>query len=690
MTQKPEAAAAPPWFAPLAWGGVPPPATAVVWLGGLAIFALFSFRLVFTTVVQRALPGLDAFWWLPPLAVLCVALGWFLGGRAVLAFLVVLPGLAAVNGARLVTVWLLPEIVFSCVLAGWLTHRVFTRRLFRVPRQWPDLAVGCLFLTLCLSAIWAALVPSAVDGLSIAFSIPSWSDKSEFNFLEMTHALAGGCVIFLLLRTLAAEAPEKFAGLVRRAFLAQFSFTALLAVGSAVISLARTGAVTRDLIWLPFGAIQLSAGPACLFGGYFAGGLFTRSRLDRLRLADLAAPGAALAGMVLSTSKIAWLAAAVLGGAIVHRFFRWRGLVLCAAGLIVFSVVVTGWIAPRFSGNPIAHEAGILLNAQDWGRQGTAVERVMLWDTAGRMAARYPLTGLGLGSFSSAEDRFARNGFYGTLDWKAYSYPPFLHSTDPVRPGTCYNAYYAHNDFLEIATGSGLPSALLFALICGLAIVTGFRSSRFAEGDRKLGRCGACALAAFLPISLFDSRLLYFANSVLFWQFAALCFPRPAGFAPSAPASKRFWLPPLAVPAVFAAAAAFLFAAGRLPSDRTFGVWNWRQQTVDGYFLLAREAQFLVPPTENLDSLLFQLPWDAGEGPMRLTVTVDGAEVARPELRGRDRFRLRLAPYRRKDRWTEIHILADRWLGRGFMGTPLGMKPVSFSMKKIRPRAGTP
>lgn len=687
MTSFLEGAPLRPRWAALAKGAVPASATTAAWLAGLAIFALFVFRLVFTTVMQRALPGLDAFPWLPLVVAGSFAAGAVLGNRAVLAFLVALPALAALNGSRIVTVWQFPEIVFGGIVLGWLARRILTRQLLRIPSRWPDLAVGCLFVTLGLSALWAALVPSAINGWSVAFSIPAFSDKSEFNFLEMTPALAGGCVVFLLLRTLAAEEPERFAARMRGAILAQFGLVAALAALSAGISLAQSGAVTRNLVWLPFGSIQLWAGPASLFGGFFAGALLTRGDSPGRRPLDLALFGLALLGMVLSTSKVTWLVAVVLLGLVAFRFFRWKGVALVGGGIALLAAAAFAWIVPHFSRNQIAREARILLNAQDWSRQGTAVERILLWDTAAQMALRYPLTGLGLGSFSSAQDRFAVRGFYGTLDWRRYSNPPVLHADNATAPGTCYNAYYAHNDLLEVATGSGLPSAALLAVIGGVAVLAGIRPPGNPSAEASLARAGAWALVAFVPISFLDSRLLYFANSVLFWQFAAVCFAAPAAAGGFLALPKRAWLTPLAVPATFVAAAVVIGAFGLFPANRTYGVWNWRQQTPQGHFLIAREAQFLIPPQEKLDSLIFQIPWDAGEEGVNFRVQVDGRDVARRHLVGSQKFRLRLAPYRPAGQWTVVRVVADRWAGRGFLGTPLGAKFFSLSLRKLRPPA---
>jgi O-antigen ligase len=108
--------------------------------------------------------------------------------------------------------------------------------------------------------------------------------------------------------------------------------------------------------------------------------------------------------------------------------------------------------------------------------------RLVLWDSAARMIADAPLTGLGLGTFETAYPLYADRLLPFTLD-------------------------KAHNDFLELAAGWGLPAALLWWLALSWLLVLCIRGVFVRRRDRAYPLLAAGCGALVATHSLFDFSL---------------------------------------------------------------------------------------------------------------------------------------------------------------------------------------
>jgi len=193
------------------------------------------------------------------------------------------------------------------------------------------------------------------------------------------------------------------------------------------------------------------------------------------------------AGMVLmSTSKTALLALmlALAGIAAIHlirRGFGFSTLILIGGGLVVFIVVLA------FSTAPVA-----LLEAL--GRDATLTGRTDIWAILADQITARPWTGYGYGAFW--------DGVYGPAYW--------------VRQRTQWPVPTAHNGWLEIALGIGLPGVILMAL--SLLTSIGRAAGRLFRGPEVFWALIFLILVALISIS--ESNLLQ-RNGITWVLFVA-------------------------------------------------------------------------------------------------------------------------------------------------------------------------
>lgn len=202
------------------------------------------------------------------------------------------------------------------------------------------------------------------------------------------------------------------------------------------------------------------------------------------------------AGLVLmSTSKTALLALmlALAGIAAIHlirRGFGFSSLILIGGGLVVFIVVL------MFSIAPVA-----ILEAL--GRDATLTGRTDIWLVLADQIQARPWTGYGYGAFW--------DGVYGPAYW--------------VRQRTQWPVPTAHNGWLEIALGIGLPGVILMAMSLLISIVRA--AGRLFRGPEVFWALIFLILVALISIS--ESNLLQ-RNAITWVLFVAtaarLALPR--------------------------------------------------------------------------------------------------------------------------------------------------------------------
>lgn len=233
------------------------------------------------------------------------------------------------------------------------------------------------------------------------------------------------------------------------------------------------------------------------YGGYLAL-LAPLALLPFLLEARKAALGALLIlALLLSQTRAAWIAcAASLAFLLAATYGQWRPRRLLDLGLTLGVAVALFSIPSPFNPGRI-RLASRLASAAD-ARSSDAGGRFFLYRASLRIAARRPLLGAGGGNYTRA----------------------FLHEqaamlAEPRNAGEPYRlTHEAHNDFLQVASESGLLALAAFVGVLALLLRRGFR-----RNDPQLAACGA-ALAAFGADALFSFPLSVPASAALFWVLA--------------------------------------------------------------------------------------------------------------------------------------------------------------------------
>lgn len=134
--------------------------------------------------------------------------------------------------------------------------------------------------------------------------------------------------------------------------------------------------------------------------------------------------------------------------------------------------------------------------------QGSAGERVELWDRALRMMRDFPFTGIGLGLFESTVLAL---------------YPPFYSPPDAPLP-------HAHNLYLEMGAEFGVGGLVAFFALVTTVVGVGWQAIRRAANDAQ-GWLAAGLLASvfvFLGHSVLDATFLSTKVSVIVWSVMGL------------------------------------------------------------------------------------------------------------------------------------------------------------------------
>jgi len=256
---------------------------------------------------------------------------------------------------------------------------------------------------------------------------------------------------------------------VNRNSLATYAGLVSLCCGMKLVDLASKALVhRRGLGRLALSAIQFSFGQG------------TGVLLVALMSFSTVLATGSLGGTLATLTAIGAMFAVSMAASMRAKMDSWSALTMAALVIAIIGLVVlnSGELAGRLSG--MASTGSI---AEDM--------RINLWNAAERMIRDAPFLGLGLGTFKSAYPLYSQN-FY-----------PFVMDK-------------AHNDFLELAAGWGLPAAAAwlgalawFAAICVRGVFVRKRDRNFA-----LIAVGATVLVGVH--SLFDFSLQIPAISLLF------------------------------------------------------------------------------------------------------------------------------------------------------------------------------
>lgn len=421
------------------------------------------------------------------------------------------------------------------------------------------------------AATFAALAPGELPGALRALAVSFFSPGADHAASPVRAALvhAAGLLGYLLFRRAARE------GGARTPLLAVVCGLSL--VGAYSILEASTGLK----LWgpshyeahslglrVPSTLPDYNATGAAMALGLFPALVLVREARGGRRLAAAGMAGLLLAGLLLSGSRGAWLAAGVaataaVAGALRSRSGRNERRRLAVAAALAFGAALAAialW--PGDVGQLLRRRAATLV---DPGASLQAVHagRVGFWKAGARMVAEHPLAGVGPGRVPA---RFAE-------------------FRDPSFPVEAENL---HAYYLQAAAENGLPGGLLVLWpFVPLALAA---RRLLASGDALASPHGALApgLLAFALTGLSSHPWLLPEMQFLFWGVAALLPAKEPS--PPAPARARRLLP-WALLAVWGAAR--LLAAPGTERGR-FGYAEWGARGgPDRYFWTGPHA--LVP-----------------------------------------------------------------------------------------------
>jgi O-antigen ligase len=219
----------------------------------------------------------------------------------------------------------------------------------------------------------------------------------------------------------------------------------------------------------------------------------------------------ALGLVAVSWSRATWLAGMVFLLLVAwFRLPRWCTIAPALAAIAVVSFLNYKANQPYWTYPPYLARLVQLVRFEKLENKDPA--RVELWAKAVGMIRERPVFGHGIGGFYLTSREFARPG------------DPYAQKPD-----------FAHNVFLQIAAEEGVPMALLFAGMVGLALWRGWAAYRLchAAGEIRDGLTilgTTLALAAYLQTQMTANSLnVYVSNQFFFWFLMAVLFQPSLG-----------------------------------------------------------------------------------------------------------------------------------------------------------------
>lgn len=229
-------------------------------------------------------------------------------------------------------------------------------------------------------------------------------------------------------------------------------------------------------------------GGATLFFIPVLAALAIRAASERSSLQAIVALGALLplaAVVVLTQSRTAWLALAVVAAVMLLSIVRSKAVTAAMAGAAAIAIAASGAV-PAALGSRSVTPPGALI------RMDT---RPQLWARAVQMIRKAPLTGIGLDAFRITGREVA---------------PPF--------DATDKSDVHVHNVFLQTALDFGLPGLVVFvALLLTMGFMWRAVDRVGASGDRLVALGVFGGLLGVTVFGLYDAIMIGTKLSLCFW-----------------------------------------------------------------------------------------------------------------------------------------------------------------------------
>ena len=648
----------------------------LVW--GIAIFGflLLAARFTFLGINFHGLPKNEKFWLFWLVAFSFIGIGWFQWRRVGMLYLLFFPLLLAVDFLKFLPVGHLVIHSLNFIAVGWILRGLIQRLVDFQKLCWADFLVGCIAASATISIFYGLIHPSWVNSFSLAFSAFDWTgEMNEFNSLGMGHNFLAACVLFLILRVncMGTNFDKLF-----KIILVQITVCVFLWIVGQSLNLIQDSKGDEISYAFPFDgkhgvsmyALMSFALVLCCFSFRFK---------NKNSFFFLFLVVATLGMILIGGSKIAWgcLPIIIVLAAMRARKWAWLiGIFAIFLIVIIISPEIIKILPDRLSGELQ------VMSPQKMSEALTFTYRVYIFQNVLEIIKNFPFSGLGFGSAALFIPHFPIGGFLGGLNWSIYADPDSTYLFFST-----HNFYNAHNDFLEIAVSMGLPGLLLFVtLLVFILLLTFNKSPENSEFEKWVSSGIFLVFLSYIAFASFNSMTTTFPGCIILFQFLALgvCVTTAQK---TSNRIHKMWLWPAFVPFVLLLGAIWTLLNSSLPKNQSYGIWNWHMKDEKGAFLLAREAQFVVPPFEKLVALSFRLPEDAPKSESKILVLVDGKEVKEVSVNKSSETIFPLTRDYASSEWIRIQVNCMDWCGRGAFGSPFGVKPYAVAMRKIRPAA---
>jgi putative inorganic carbon (HCO3(-)) transporter len=153
---------------------------------------------------------------------------------------------------------------------------------------------------------------------------------------------------------------------------------------------------------------------------------------------------------------------------------------------------------------------------------GTLASRMEVWQRGWMMVQDFPFTGIGIGTYNVVAHAL---------------YPFFIAGPDEIVP-------HAHNQFLEVAVGLGIPGLILYLALLAIFFICAARAYR-AVGDAGVRAFIAglmCGMIAHHVFGLTDAFILGTKPGLLMWIYFALiaaCYSQTSPNSPQVTQGQR-------------------------------------------------------------------------------------------------------------------------------------------------------
>ncbi len=215
--------------------------------------------------------------------------------------------------------------------------------------------------------------------------------------------------------------------------------------------------------------------------------------------------GLIIVALVFSLSRGGWISFAT--GAILVTLILINKKRL-TYGKIIFVIFLVGVVSSAFiiiaETNHLVERISTIKPVLEDPFDVTSASRLSLWESAAMMIKDRPLTGTGVGTFK-------------------YAFPSY-------RNGIFKGAVYAHNGYLQIASGSGIAALIFYVVFWASVILTGIRlMKKKSKNIISLAAPGLLgAIFAVLVHEFVDCHCLTAGGGLIFFAVAGLLSARGA------------------------------------------------------------------------------------------------------------------------------------------------------------------